>query len=192
MNDRYPQRHSLPNSEYSTFPDRSPTHSPIREDVSVCSTGARIESDSSEHTSSPSPENDAWLMMAYTKHRIMVFLMREVYTLLDSQWSAELRSRTGSQESSSGACSQGSSTSTRTLPGNGKRKMEDRGSRSSDNNNNKKRKTDSHRSEEGSQGRLFACCFHKNNAQKYCSNSETGTKYRSCAGPGFSKISKLK
>ena len=185
-------QNSMSTSEYSTSCDRSPTHSPTQEGVSVCSTGTSIESDSSEHTPSPSPENDAWLIMAYAKHRTMVLLMNEVYAIFSSKWSADFRSRTGSQAPSSGAGSQDSSSRTPTPPENGKRQMEDRGSHSPDTNNNKKRKTGSRRLEEGSQGRLFACCFHKYNPQKYCSSSETGTKFRSCEGPGFSKISQLK
>lgn len=160
--------------------------------ISAATSLASMESSSSEHTPSPSPENDAWLIMAYAKHRTLVFLMSEVYGIFNSQWSAELRSRTASQAPSSGASSQGSSSRTPTPPKKGKRQMEDRGSQSPDINNTKKRKTGSGRFDEGSQGRLFACCFHKYNPQKYCSNSETGTKFRSCEGPGFSKISQLK
>lgn len=182
----------MPTSEDSHPIDQSPTHSLIWEGGSVCSTKASMESDPNEGTPSPSPENDAWLTMAYTKHRMMVLLMKEVYTIFDPQWSAELRSRTGSQAPSSGACSQGSSSPTRTPPRKDKKKLEGRGSHSPDTNNNKKRKTGSRRYEEGSQGRLFACSFHKYNPQKYCSNSETGRRFRICEGPGFSKISQLK
>ncbi len=41
-------------------------------------------------------------------------------------------------------------------------------------------------------GRQFACPFHKSNARKYWPNLDTGTKYRSCQGPGVSSISKMK
>ncbi len=38
----------------------------------------------------------------------------------------------------------------------------------------------------------LACPFHKYNPGKYCANSDTGKLYRSCAGPGFSSVSRLR
>ena len=70
--------------------------------------------------------------------------------------------------------------------------MQDRESPPPDAKDEKKRKSRSSGSGDSGPERLFACSFYKFNAQKYCSNSDTGTKYRSCAGPGFSKISQLK
>jgi hypothetical protein len=38
----------------------------------------------------------------------------------------------------------------------------------------------------------LACPFHKHNSTKYTCNRVTGSKYRACAGPGWTSISRLK
>ena len=180
-------------SHYNHPPlDQSPTNLPIRRHDSGTSSRASTESGSSEDHPSLSPGNDTWMTMAYAKHQMMISLMKDVYAIFNSQWKADLRSRTGSQAASTGASSQSSSSRMPSSTAGGKRRMQDRGSPPPDANNEKKRRKRSTKTGDGGQERLFACFFHKYNAQKYCSNSETGTKYRSCAGPGFSKISQLK
>lgn len=140
----------------------------------------------------PLPENDAWLTFAYAKHRMIVSLMSDFYAIFDPHWSGECNSRASSHSENTGASSQISSSSKSSSPGWGQKRMQDRDSHSPNGNDEKKRKTNLPKSRNGEQGRLFACCFYKYNAQKYCSNSDTGTRYRSCAGPGFSRISQLK
>ncbi len=178
-------------SDHSSASDQTSTRSPTRESDSAISREASPESDSSRDTSSLLPQNDAWLAMSFAKHRMMVSLMRDVYSIFDPQWRAECRSRTGSQAADTGAYSQDSSSRTPSSIRKGKRRVDDRDSDPPDGDDKKKRKKDSQKSGDSGQGRLFACCFYKYNSQKYCSNSDTGTKYRSCAGPGFSKISQL-
>ena len=196
--------------------DRSYTKSPVREYDSGSSTEARtesdsgeissthsqeieesitpdsIENDSNEDLSSHSPVNDAWLLMAYAKHRLMVSLLKDVYNIFNTQWNADLRSRAGSQTAGTGTSSQHSCSRTPSSANKGKRKIQDGDSDSPDANEEKRRRTNAEAIKDSGQGRLYACCFHKYNAHKYCSNTDTGTKYRSCAGPGFSKISQLK
>lgn len=154
--------------------------------------GTRAESDSSDDTASPSPENDAWLTVTYVKHRMMVSLMRDVYAIFDPHWKSEVRSHAGDQAASTGAHAQNSISRALPSTGKGKWRLQDRDSPPPDGNDEKKRKTKSSNFGDDGQERLFACCFHKHNAQKYCSNGDTRLKYRSCAGPGFRKISKLK
>lgn len=172
--------------------DRKLIYSPIRENGSGASSEASTESDLSEDASSPSPENDAWLTVSYTKHLMMVSLMSDVYTIFNSQWKADFRSRIGSQAASTSGYSQSSNSRTPSSTGRGKRRLPDRDSPPPDANDEKKRKSRSTKTGDSGQERMFACFFYKYNAQKYCSNSDTGTKYRSCAGPGFSRISQLK
>ena len=169
-----------------------PIYETEQEHDSGMSSGVSTENELSEDTSSPSPENDAWLTVAYAKHRMVVSLMKDVYTTLNPQWKADIRSQTGPRSASTGAYSQPSSSQTPSSTGRGKRRTQDRDSPPPDAHDEKKRKTKPTRSGDGDQGRLFACFFYKYNSRKYCSNSETGTKYRSCAGPGFSKIAQLK
>ena len=122
---------------------------------------------------------------------MMVSLMRDVYAIFNPHWKAEVRSHAGNRAGSTGAHAQNSNSRIPPSAGKSKRRLQDRDSPPPNGNDEKKRKTKSPSSGDDGQ-RLFACCFHKFNAQKYCSNDDTGSKYRSCAGPGFSKISKLK
>ena len=194
--DQQDYKSSVPAKEASlddyTPPDRSSTYSPLRDPYSPSSSRASPQSDSSEDTSIASTENDPWLTVAYAKHRVMVSLMRDVYEIFNSRWRVGFRSQTGSESASPDAYSQSSSSPKRSSPNSGKRKAQDEDSHSPDDNREKKRTRISLKDWENRQKRFFACCFYKYNAQKYCSNSSTGTKYRSCAGPGFSKISQLK
>ena len=128
----------------------------------------------------------------YAKHRITVYPMTDAYVTFDSEWKVEGRGQAASQPQNTRATSRNSKLSAPSLTSKVKRRMRDRDSHSPDANDEKRRKTSSPKAADGGQGRLYACCFHKYNARKYCSNSDTGTKYRSCAGPGFSTISKLK
>ncbi len=41
-------------------------------------------------------------------------------------------------------------------------------------------------------GLLFACPFNKFDAERYCPNPTSGAKFRSCIGPGFPSIARLK
>lgn len=177
-------------SSYDT--NRRPSDSSMQGNYHGTSNGATPESDLSEDAPISSPENDAWLTLAYAKHRMIVSLMRDVHAIFNSQWRIEFRSRTGSQPASTEADPRHSSSSTPSSVERGKRRKRDRESHSPDPNDTKKKRTNSPTSGHGSRQRLLACCFYKNNPQKYCSNGDTGTKYRSCAGPGFSRISQLK
>ena len=122
---------------------------------------------------------------------MIISLMRDVYAIFNPHWKAEVRSHAENRATSTGAHAQDTVSRTSLFTGKGKRRLQDRDSPPPDGNDEKKRKTKSSSSGDHGQ-RLFACCFHKFNAQKYCINDDTGSKYRSCAGPGFSKISQLK
>lgn len=176
----------------SIITETAPTDSPTKEDYSGDSSGASTESDLGEDIASTSPEKATWLTIAYAKHQMMISLMRDVYNIANFQWKADFRSRTGSQAANTGEYAPSSSSLTPTSRAKGKRRMQDRESPPPDAKDEKKRKSRSSGSGDSGPERLFACSFYKFNAQKYCSNSDTGTKYRSCAGPGFSKISQLK
>lgn len=179
-------------TDYDCVSNRSLSTSQFLEIDSGFDDDDSIETDSNGDISSPSPEKDAWLAVAFAKHRMMVCLMKDFYTIFDSQWKPDVRSRTDSHVASTATLSKVSSPQTPRSAGRSKRKYQDRDSHPPDDNDEKKRKSEFPKKEDGGQERLFACFFYKHNTQKYCSNSDTGTKYRSCAGPGFSKISQLK
>ena len=148
----------------------------------------------SDDTASLSPESKAWLTVASAKHRMMVSLMVDVYdyAIFNPHWELDVRSHTGARAAGTPTHAQNSNSRTPPSKGVSKRRLQDPDSPPPGGNDEKKRKIESSQSEDDGQKRLFACCFHKYDAQKYCSNRDTGSKYRSCAGPGFSKISKLK
>ena len=123
---------------------------------------------------------------------MMISLMGDVYAIFNSHMRAKIRSHAGSRTASTGAHAQNSTSRTTPSTAKNKRRLQDRDSPPPDGNDEKRRKYISTNSGDDAQVRLFACCFHKHNAQKYSANSDTGSKYRSCAGPGFSRISKLK
>ena len=184
---------------YSSYdPSRSPTPSLVREQNSETSSETNTESTSTDSDMSDdtalSPESKAWLTVASAKHRMMVSLMEDVYdyAIFSPHWEVDVRGHTGARAAGTRTHAQNSNSRTPPTTGRGKRQLQDQDSPSPGGNDRKKRKNKSSQSDDDGQERLFACCFHKYDAPKYCSNRDTGSKYRSCAGPGFSKISKLK
>lgn len=179
----------MSNNQCDTSDEVSPC---TYEDESSIEDSTKSE-DSDDH-SSLSMSNYDQLTIAYAKHQMMVALMEEFYTNFDPQWQNNVRSHVApsSRSSRSYADSSKSQNSSR-QDSNGKRAMRDREPSPDDNaNNGKKRRgnpTDARGDEPDPQ---FACPFRKYDPRKYCSNLDTGTKYRSCIGPGFSTISKLK
>ena len=171
---------------------RSPIVSLKRVDGSGSESEMNTDSESNECTLDSSPESDAWLTVAHAKHRLMISLMREVYSISIFQWKSEFRSRPECQAGTTGAYSQYSSSRTPSSTAKGKGKMDEEDSHSPDANDKKKSRSKSANSEDAGKRKLFACCFYKYDTLRYCVNNETGTKYRSCAGPGFGKISQLK
>ena len=152
------------------------------------------KSEDSDDHSSLSISNYDQLTIAYAKHQMMVALMEEFYTNFDPQWQTNVRSHVAPSSRSSRSCANSSKPQNSSRQdSNGKRAMRDREPSPDDNaNNGKKRRenpTDARGDEPDPQ---FACPFRKHDPRKYCSNLDTGTKYRSCIGPGFSTISKLK
>ena len=162
------------------------------EDESSIENSTKSE-DSDDHSSLSMSSYDQ-LTIAYAKHQMMVALMEEFYTNFDPQWQTNVRTHVASSSRSSRSYAESSKSQNSSMQdSNGKRAMRDREPSPDDNaNNGKKRRripTDAKGDEPDPQ---FACPFRKYDPRKYCSNLDTGTKYRSCIGPGFSTISKLK
>lgn len=154
--------------------------------------------DSDDRCSVSSADYDR-LTIAYTKHQMMVSLMQEVYAMFDLQWKANVRTRVSptSRSSRSQLEPSDSSNNGSTENCNGKRKNQGRepspGDNKDNNNNNEKKRRGNPNDGRGSESDpLFACPFQKFDSRKYCPNLDTGIKFRSCSGPGFTSISKLK
>ncbi|KAL8950566.1 MAG: hypothetical protein Q9222_003400 [Ikaeria aurantiellina] len=152
------------------------------------STGASDECQS-DNDQSQSLEPDIQLMLLHSKHKLLVRLMHEVYSIFDQRWNARLQSRTGGTPNTSPVSSQAS-------PGRRpnrrrKRSRDDRDSTPPEG-HSKRLRVDDDPSSKAQEDRLFACPFHKYDRHKYSCNSVNGSKYRSCVGPGFLTIARLK
>ena len=177
------------NSEF--LPPRFPL-SCVRSTVEVFESGAKCSSDEdlqSDNTESLNSLSDTQTAMAYVKHILIQTLMREVYSMFDSQWNYNVRSHAGYRsECSLSGRQPGSSSSQKT----GKRSLQERESSPPEDDSGrgeKRQRTDPHTKEVG---RLLACPFHKYDPDKYGPNSISGTKFRSCIGPGFPSVARLK
>lgn len=180
------------NNQYDTCNE---AQTPSTEDDTSIESSSKSE-DSDQNCSLSSPKYGQ-LTLAYAKHQIMVSMMQEVYAMVNSQWSAKVKTcvapnagRSRSQLES--AKSENSSKESC----NRKRRNHDRepspDDRNSEDNNEKKRRGNPKDTRGCDTDRRFACPFYKYNRGKYCPNLDTGTKYRTCTGPGFSSVSKLK
>ena len=146
----------------------------------------------SDESQSPSPEDDSLLIIAYAKHQLVVKLMREVYTIFDQSWTANVQSRTGSESSNSNVSSLEEHSGNDLTRGNERRRKRDRDFAPPNDPHGKKKKENPTPSSLEDETRLFACPFHKFDQCKYSCNATTGLKYRACMGPGFKKIARVK
>lgn len=143
-------------------------------------------------SSSSSPVNEERILAAKAKHRSMVSLMRKVYRAFAVHGEANGQNISTAESSSSAQNAQSSSSQQRSSHTNNKRARKDRDSPPPDGSERRRRRTNSQHVSDVEQQRLLACPWHKYNPMKYCANEITKSKYRSCAGPGFPDIRRLK
>lgn len=155
--------------------------------------GSSGQSGEFDESSSSSEVDDVGLAVLKVKHEMLVSLMREVYMTLKSDWNVNFRTcATSSSETSSGRtqelCGKVSSGSRQ-----GKRQTQDEDSSFRDDiGRDKRRKKEESEAELRPQSRRYACPCHKYSPGKYSVNYITGATYRTCTGPGFTAISRLK
>ena len=155
------------------------------------------QSDTSCSGASSSPEIDTDLLLAHAKHEILVPIMREVYTMLDTGENSAMKqclqstSETPSSHATGFKFQPIQKQSTRR---NSREKRE--ASDDDDDEGRKRRRKRPRRSPsrevKDDKQRDFACPFHKYDSFKYCATSIDGSRYRSCVGPGFKSISRVK
>lgn len=152
------------------------------------------QSEDSDDTAPPSPEDDAKIALVFAKHQLIVSLMQDVYTMFDSQWNVRTRGNTTCQSDYANTQSQQSETANQSSTKKGKRRTQDRDSSPPDDKGAKRKKENPKGSSPSGKDRniLFACPFHKNDPLKYRASHQSGIDFRSCAGPGFQTISRLK
>ena len=113
--------------------------------------------------------------------------MREVYTIFDQSWVANVRTHTGSEPGSSFVTSQKELPGNNSAQGNKTHCKIDRESTPPDDRHGKKNKKNP-TLPSLEETRLWACPFHKFDQSKYSCYTMTGSRYRACVGPGFATI----
>ena len=183
---KQPEKPSLP--DFSSIPTSS--------DAAVTINGAQCltaEAGDSDESGSISSTDYEELTIAYTKHQVILSLMRDVYAMFSSQWQANVRTRTTPEAESSRVLSN-SCESTDCFKQNrrGKRGNYERDRSQGDGNDGKKKKNNPPDTTDCEPDLQLACPFHKYDPIKYCPNLDTGVKYRTCLVPGFPSVNRLK
>ena len=156
-------------------------------------TEGSIQSIDSDESGSALSENYEELSIAYTKHQLILLLMRDVYAKFSSQWQANVKTRTTPEEESSRALLDSSKSTDSSKKNHSRKRASYHRDRSQgDGNDEKRKKTGPSDTSKCGPDLQLACPFHKYDPTKYCPNIETGVKYRACSGPGFPSVSRLK
>ena len=153
-----------------------------------------IRSESSDESPDMSPSGVFDFAMAQAKHELIVRLMKDVYAMFDLSRTTNVRmcGASGSDLSTTQSYQITTESSSGSSRRNGKRRMQDRGSPPPGDGNGKRRSRGGSDADAQSKSRPFACPMHKHDPHKYSLNSGRGAMYRSCLGPGFLRISRLK
>jgi hypothetical protein len=121
--------------------------------------------------------------------------MQEFYSMLSSFLTETLQDSPGHSTESVQTTSQtdNGKSSQKKATRNGKRRLErdDENMPEDDESEDRKKRT-SRSGAVDRDDRLFACPFYKYDPRKYTCTNSTRTKYRTCAGPGFDSIARLK
>lgn len=143
-------------------------------------------------------EDDEELVIILAKHRLLVKYMQEFYSMFSPSCGAfveyghgDTTSTTSKTLARSEVSNQGQNTKTKGQ----KRKAGDRESTPPDEeeeDTRKKRGRSDPTPDGDKNNRLFACPFYKFDPSKYACTNTTGSKYRTCVGPGFHTIARLK
>jgi hypothetical protein len=185
------QRDLSSDSEHESLPQPLPLE---YETLSINGSTSEITSSNDQESLSDSTDDacgspDTLTIMAHAKHQLIATLMREVYTMFDPQWTANVRSHTKNQ---SGRSSSGSQIECFPSAKAGKRRMQEREDSPPGDGNSREEKRQRIKSQTQEPGLLFACPFNKFDPERYCPNPTSGAKFRSCIGPGFPSIARLK
>ena len=144
----------------------------------------------------PSPPSYENTVSVRAKHNLIAALMEEVYAMFDLRWTANV-----GQHAFEKARSSASSSYTEAPSRNGSADHSNRPTRrrkrnqSSGDDDHRKRRRNEKRQNEGSsepKAQPFACPFNRYNPEKYQPTTASGSRYRSCLGPGFVSKSHVK
>lgn len=145
-----------------------------------------------ESKTSPLP-GELDLVTIQAKHELLVTLMKDVYGILGSLTEADIRTCAPSSHlGPSGTISHSSNSEKPDTSKNKKRQVRRHERPPGDDDDGKRRKKNGKDPESRDQSVRYACPFFKYNSAKYSTNNSTGMTYRTCTGPGFNAISRLK
>jgi hypothetical protein len=192
-------------SASSEFENPSPKRSPMDVDlIQVPSHGPGI-SDPEFSESELDSDDDDGLLMSIQLHRDLESLMNEFYNLFAFQFAktdwhiTECPTRQSSKSSSSTRIQGASRSSSYQLGRENvtqKRGVQDRDSFGGDeddgNHERKRSRIHSPSSKVGGIPQKLACPYHKRDPVTYSCNELYGVKYRTCAGPGFRSVGRVK
>lgn len=193
--------HSRLREEKERFIDRNDENADV--DASVLeSDGGRSVSPivprCHESSSSEAEDDDAKLSatdlqmeIAETYHDLMTKFMRRVYAKLAPDGESALSSGACRQDEQQVSERQGNKRKRPNRPAQGQ--DSDRGSRPPSRDEDSNGEQSHHQDESSKPERRLACPFYKFKPQKYCENSTTGKKYKTCgASPGFESMPRVK
>lgn len=153
------------------------------------------EDSESDFAESQVSEEDFDSTLICLKRNLVASLMGEFYAIFDPKWQGSMRTLAGSSGASPTRSSNVTGSESSPPRGLQKRKMDDRDSPppgKDDNNDPKRPKSKAIAANPEGESLDFACPFHKHNPQKYCTNKATGRRFRTCAGPGWDTVSRVK
>jgi hypothetical protein len=143
-------------------------------------------------------EDDEELVIVLAKHRLLIKYMQEFYSMFSPSCGAFVECGHGDTTSTTSkrpARPEVSNQDQYTKSKGQKRKVGDRESMPPDDDEEdtpKKRRRGDPTPDGDKSNHLFACPFYKFDPSKYACTNTTGSKYRTCAGPGFHTIARLK
>ncbi|KAI9734354.1 MAG: hypothetical protein M1834_002460 [Cirrosporium novae-zelandiae] len=154
---------------------------------------------SDSDTESTLSDEDDSINFIKAKGKLVQCLMKEFYNLL-GQNDADSPHQHAPSTSASRSSARGANQPSQWYPrgrSSGKRQIHDRdssppGDDEDDEDGRRKRRKSDSPIDETDERKLFACPFHKYDPKKYSCNDTTKIKYRTCAGPGFGSIARLR
>ena len=179
------------------LPDESTEHKPLDTACSKdFSEDTSSQSDDNGDSQPASPESCKNVLLARAKHKMIACIMKDVYALLDPNGDVAVRQHIVFEGRGSVAAQNSMWTQHDgdRQPGR-RRKRDDDTSPPGDGNNDddrKRSKRSPSKVKQNDSQLTYACPFHKYDPQKYRPTADSGSLYRTCVGPGFKSISRVK
>ena len=158
--------------------------------------GSSPKSEDSCSSQAPSPPSCSLLLVARARHQVVTPVMKEVYAMLAPKGGAALKQYAKSGHENSAAAHKAELE----LHHRGERKIGKRCKRLDDSSANEEEEDDQNKRQKHPSSKVasgdtqlpYACPFHKYDPFKYRPTTDAGPRYRTCVGPGFKCISRLK